>query len=115
MTTSVDELIHQGVRDDVPHCLQLLTRGHSAAVLRAIAAGASDLREIRHATGLAVDEVSLLAVLRALTSCGAASRSVDPGPPLHVRYRLTAAGDELLEIVSAAAVWFDRWAAERNR
>ena len=68
-----------------------------------------------HESGLVIDEASLLAVLRALTWSGATRRSVDPGPPLHVQYRLTPAGEELLDIVSAAALWFDRWAGERNR
>jgi DNA-binding HxlR family transcriptional regulator len=98
--------------DDFLDALRLLSRGTTAAVLAALARGADDLAAIRNATGLRVDDAALLSVLRQLTACGATARTVRPGPPLHVEYHVTAAGNELHEILTTTQRWADRWAHE---
>jgi DNA-binding HxlR family transcriptional regulator len=103
------------IHDDLLHSLLLLTHSNSASVLQAIAGGAKDLQHVRQAVGPHADEASLLSTLHALTDCGAAARSVDPGPPLHVHYRLTPAGNDLLAIVSSASEWTERWARDSSR
>ncbi len=96
--------------DEFLDALALLTRGHHATVLHAIASGAGFMPAIREATGYAIDEMSLISVLKQLMYCGAVARSVHSGPPLRVEYRLTEAGRTLDALIVSAQAWTERWA-----
>jgi DNA-binding HxlR family transcriptional regulator len=47
--------------------------------------------------------------LRELEHEGIVDRIVEPGPPVRVSYRLTAAGRDLQPTILALAQWADRW------
>jgi DNA-binding HxlR family transcriptional regulator len=89
--------------------LELLTAGAHAAVLRSIAGGAKFMPSIRAATGFAIDEASLIEVLKQLAQCGAISRLVHAGPPLRVEYELTDSGLRLDSLIVSAREWIERW------
>jgi DNA-binding HxlR family transcriptional regulator len=91
--------------NDLIDALELLTHGHHAAVLHAIAGGAAFMPHIRQANGFAIDEASTISVLKQLIACGTVARSVHSGPPLRVEYRLTEAGRALLNVVLSAREW----------
>ncbi|MFZ0215664.1 MAG: helix-turn-helix domain-containing protein [Candidatus Dormiibacterota bacterium] len=47
--------------------------------------------------------------LRELEAARLLVREVEPGPPVHVRYRLTEAGDALQPILRAITAWGHDW------
>jgi len=87
--------------------LKVFGRAWAAAVLRAMLSGAERFSEIRREVTGITDAV-LSARLRELCEAGLAERSVEPGPPVVVRYRLTDAGRGT-EPVLAALAEFGRW------
>lgn len=86
--------------------LAVLGRAWAAATLKAMLSGAERFSEIRRGLPGITDAV-LSTRLKELCEAGMAQRLVEPGPPVVVRYRLTAAGRDV-EPVLAALVSFGR-------
>jgi len=86
----------------IENALTVFGRAWAAAVLQAMLSGAERFSEIRREVTGVTDAV-LSARLRELCEAGLAERSVEPGPPVMVRYRLTDAGRATQPVLAALA------------
>jgi DNA-binding HxlR family transcriptional regulator len=87
---------------------EIVGRRWSAAILRAMFAGAVRFGEIRSS----IPDLSnrmLSERLKELEAEGIVEREVTPSTPVRVEYRLTEKGRELGPVVGALAVWAERW------
>jgi DNA-binding HxlR family transcriptional regulator len=76
----------------------------NAVLLGALAAGPAGFSELRRAVGGISDSV-LSERLSELSKAGLVLRSVNPGPPVSVDYRLTSIGQALLPALDEIATW----------
>lgn len=86
----------------------VLGRAWAGAVLEAMMNGAERFSDIRRAVDGITDAV-LTTRLRELCERGLAERTVDPGPPVSVRYTLTPAGRDTQPILDAIAAFGTRY------
>lgn len=87
--------------------MAILGRAWAGAVLRAMLDGNERFSELSRAVPGVSDSV-LSARLKELCEHGLAERSVDGGPPVTVRYELTASGREMAPVLDAVV----RYAAD---
>jgi len=88
--------------------LELIGKRWSGAVLRALMG--APIRFNQLLTGIpGISDRVLTERLRELESESLVERLVDPGPPVRVSYRLTAAGRSLAPVFAAVDVWAGRW------
>lgn len=96
-----------------PHyhqAVELIGRRWTGAIIAVLLAdGAHRFSELRDRVPGVSDRV-LSQRMRELEASAIVSRSVDPGPPVCVRYALTEKGEELREAVRALEQWGRRWA-----
>lgn len=84
--------------------LEVFGRAWAGPVLRALLGGAERFSEIRREVDGVTDAV-LSTRLRELCEHGLATRTVEPGPPVVVRYRLTDAGLDAEPVLAALAAF----------
>lgn len=88
--------------------LELIGKRWSGAVLRALMG--APIRFNQLLTGIpGISDRVLTERLRELESESLVERLVDPGPPVRVSYRLTAAGRSLAPVFAAVDAWAGRW------
>ena len=76
----------------------------NGVLLAALAPGPAGFSEVRRAVGGISDSV-LSERLSELSKAGLVLRSVNPGPPVSVDYRLTSIGQALLPALDELATW----------
>ncbi len=91
----------------VEAAMAVLGRAWAGAVLEAMMGGAERFSEIRRAVPNITDTV-LTNRLRELCDRGFAERTVEPGPPVVVRYTLTEAGRDTAPVLAAVRAFGDR-------
>lgn len=90
------------------HAAELAGRKWNAAIMLALASGASRFSEIREiVTGVSDRLLSLR--LRELEGHRLVERTVIPTVPAQIRYELTASGSELIRILHPLTQWSLRW------
>ena len=89
----------------ITRVFQLLGKRWTGLILAALMNGPGHFAELRRATP-GISERMLSDRLTELTELGLVTRTVEEGPPLRVRYRLTEAGQAL----KPAMVELTRWA-----
>lgn len=96
-----------------PHyhlAVELIGRRWTGAIIAVLLAdGPHRFSELRDGVPGVSDRV-LSQRTRELESAGIVTRTVDPGPPVSVRYALTEKGEELRDVVRALECWGRRWA-----
>ncbi|TAM56258.1 transcriptional regulator [bacterium] len=88
--------------------IELVGRRWTGPILRALLAGEHRFHELL-ATIPGLSDRLLSERLRELEEQAIVERSVDPGPPLRVSYRITAKGRELSDAFCALATWAEKW------
>lgn len=95
-----------------PHyhlAVELIGRRWTGAIIAVLLAdGPHRFSELRDGVPGVSDRV-LSQRMRELESAEIVSRTVDPGPPVCVRYALTEKGEELRDVVVALQRWGRRW------
>jgi DNA-binding HxlR family transcriptional regulator len=91
--------------------IELIGKRWSGAVIKALLPGPIRFNHLLAGIGGISDRV-LTERLREFESEGIVERLVDPGPPVHVSYRLTARGRALEPVMGAISAWADVWLAE---
>lgn len=84
----------------------VLGRAWAGAVLQAMHGGAERFSEIRRAIP-GITDAALNTRLKELCERGLCARAVEPGPPVSVRYTLTAAGRDTRPVLDALAAYAD--------
>ncbi len=84
--------------------LEVFGRAWAAPVLHALLNGADRFSEVRRRVGGVTDAV-LSTRLRELCEAGLVSRLVEEGPPVVVRYRVTATGRDAEPVLTALAAF----------
>lgn len=90
-------------RNALARAFALLGKRWNGVVLGALADGTSTYSALRRAVG--VSDSVLAGRLAELVAAGVVVRDVDPGPPVAVRYSLTASGQALVPALRAVAAW----------
>ncbi|WP_165358698.1 winged helix-turn-helix transcriptional regulator [Haloactinopolyspora alba] len=88
--------------------VELAGKKWSAAILLALARGATRFSEIRTSVDGLSDRL-LAARLRELETNGLVEREVIPSFPAQIRYGLTQAGIELIRTLRPLVAWAERW------
>ena len=99
-TAAATNLATVQVCSSIESALGVLGRAWAGAVLQAMLDGAERYSDI-HRSVPGVSDAVLSARLRELVARGFAQREVDPGPPVTVRYRLTAVGRDTRPVLAA--------------
>lgn len=77
----------------------------SGLILGVLAEGEARFVDLGRALGGSIGDSTLSARLTELTELGLVARTVIEGPPLGVRYSLTAAGEALIPALEELAAW----------
>jgi DNA-binding HxlR family transcriptional regulator len=88
--------------------VELIGRRWTGAIVRVLIGGPKRFNEVMSSVPGLSDRL-LSERLRELESEGLVSRSVAPGPPVCVTYRLTEAGQSLEPVINALGHWAERW------
>ncbi len=88
--------------------VELIGRRWTGAIIRTLIDGPRRFNELM-ATIPGLSDRLLSERLRELESEDLVRRTVDPGPPVAVRYELTCAGFELEPVVMALGTWAEKW------
>jgi DNA-binding HxlR family transcriptional regulator len=92
----------------VAKAMELLDERWTLLVVRELLAGSQHFNELRRG----VPRISPAVLSKRLRTLVRAGVVVRDGDGTHVTYRLTAAGEELREVVEALGVWGTRWVPE---
>lgn len=84
--------------------VEVLGRPWNALILNVLQAGPLRFSELASTAQGPGDKI-LSARLKELERCGLIDRLVDPGPPVRVRYELTASGRGFADVASAIERW----------
>jgi len=84
----------------IEDAMNVLGRAWAGAVLQAMMSGAERFSDIRRAVH-GITDAALTTRLKELCERGLAERTVEPGPPVSVRYTLTRAGRDTAPILDA--------------
>jgi DNA-binding HxlR family transcriptional regulator len=90
------------------HAVELIGRRWSGAIISVLLQGSQGFNEMLAAVPGLSDRL-LTERLRELESEGLVRRIVRPGPPVRVRYELTAAGESLKPVLEGLGKWARRW------
>ena len=93
--------------NSIEQVFSVLGRAWAGAVLHAMLDGSERFSEIASAAPGVTDSV-LTTGLNELCDSGAVERTVDVGPPVAVRYRLTSAGREVAPVLKAARAYAEK-------
>lgn len=106
--------MHSGFGQFCPVALasETLTQRWMLLIVRELCAGATRFSEIRRGVP-GISATLLKQRLDALARAGVIERSAVRGSPL-LRYRLTAAGEELRPVLASIGTWGQRWARDIN-
>jgi DNA-binding HxlR family transcriptional regulator len=114
-----EEAEHRPAQPDLPTCcphyheaVEMLGRRWTGAIVAVLLERGAPMRFTE--VSAAVPELSdrlLSERMKELERRGVVRRHVDPGPPVRVRYELTAAGRGLRPAVKALERWAQRWLA----
>jgi DNA-binding HxlR family transcriptional regulator len=88
--------------------VELIGRRWTGAILRVLLPGPHRFNAILASVPSLSDRL-LSERLRELEAEGIVERRVDPGPPVHVDYRLTPQGQELEPVIRDIAGWAEKW------
>ncbi|MGW8377732.1 helix-turn-helix domain-containing protein [Streptomyces sp. ODS28] len=98
----------------ITRVFQLLGKRWTGLILAALMNGPGHFAELRRATP-GISERMLSDRLTELTELGLVVRSVEEGPPLRVRYRLTEAGQALKPAMGELARWAGTYLPDEGR
>ncbi len=93
--------------------VELIGRRWTGAILRVLMDGSLRFSEIAHAVPELSDRL-LSERMKELEARGIVERTVHPGPPLRVEYKLSQMGRELEPALSELQRWAKRWLADRS-
>ncbi len=85
----------------------VLGRAWAGAVLQAMMGGAERFSDIRRAAP-GITDAALNTRLKEFCERGLAERTVEPGPPVSVRYTLTRAGRDTAPVLDAVRAYAER-------
>ncbi len=88
--------------------VELVGRRWTGAILRVLMDGPLRFSQVAQAIPELSDRL-LSERMKELESRGIVERTVDPGPPLRVRYELSKMGRELEPALSELQTWAQRW------
>ena len=88
--------------------VELIGRRWTGAIVRILIGGPRRFNELLASVPGLSDRL-LSERLRELEAENLVRRSVDPGPPVAVRYELTCAGHELQPVIDALGHWAEKW------
>lgn len=98
----------------IESAMNVLGRAWAGAVLQAMLSDAERFSEIRRAIP-GITDAALTTRLRELCERGLAERTVEPGPPVAVRYTLTVAGRDTAPVLDALRAFADAHGDVLNR